>query len=190
MNKQISKLYPVLLLLVFNILQVQAHDFDTHSVLKNQYLSKFRENQTTEDQDEILPEEIEPENLRRYPLSERMTPLRIRTILIRFLCPECAKKKNRENTYKLHYNTDVWSDTQVFQITGKAHIYDAAFPATTLLGEVYGAWLLVAGATWNTRILEQRQQLIRLIQQSGQVDQLQKLLADLEPVLTSGLAIF
>ena len=190
MNKQISKLYPVLLLLVFNILQVQAHDFDTHSVLKNQYLSKFRENQTTEDQDEILPEEIEPENLRRYPLSERMTPLRIRTILIRFLCPECAKKKNRENTYKLHYNTDVWSDTQVFQITGKAHIYDAAFPATTLLGEVYGAWLLVAGATWNTRILEQRQQLIRLIQQSGQVDQLQKLLADLQPVLTSGLAIF
>ena len=192
-NKQGNGSYLLIPLLLCMASPVQAYELNVHKLLEQHYLAKFIEK--TEREEDDRPWKTTAEDLQRYRLSERMTALRTRTILLHYLCPECAgkkSKKSKHSTLPLSYHSDVWLDTQVFQTPGKAHIYDAAFPGMTVLGEVYGAYLLVAGATRDIAILDQRQSIIRKIQKSrrGLAVWLRDSLKDMERLLPSGLAIF
>lgn len=187
MNKQLWQIVGLLFTLhPFNGL---ASDTRVNSLLKKQYLSKFID-KTRKHPDEkyIAPSEFD--ELRRYSLSDRMTPLRTRSLLLHYLCPECAGKTNPQNSPPVNIHSDAWHDFQVFQVEGKAHVYDTAFPGMSLMGEVYGAYLLAAGATQNPGTLKSRQNLIRAIQISGQADQLQTVINQLNRILPSGLSIF
>lgn len=187
-NRQRSGLYLFTLNLLCITSLVQAFEFNVHRLLKQHYLSKFIENNEPVESFQFWGAGVE--ELQPYPLSDRMTPLRTRTILLHYLCPECAGRENKQNIRPLSYHSNVWLDTQVFQIPGKAHIYDMAFPGMTTLGEVYGAYQLVAGPTRNLNLLNRRQKLIRQLQEPGVANQLRERLKELEQYLPRGLAIF
>lgn len=188
MDKQRISPYIAALLLHLIALSIQAEDLNPDTLLKKHYLSKYTEKK--QDSHIYIKPLEETDELKRYALDERMTPLKVRATLLHYLCLECSNKKKSPNVMPVNYHTDVWHDTQVFMVPGKAHIYDAAFPGTTTMGEVYGAYMLVAGATHNHFLLTQRQGLIRQIQERGLADQLREQLKKLNHFLPPGLAIF
>lgn len=194
MSKQgrgLYRFYTVGLFLLCHAFLAQANELNPHELLKKHYLSKFTEGKSQDRTDDSPAWQINGDDLQRYPLSERMTPLRSRAILLHYLCPECSGKRNRQNVMPVNFHTDVWLDTQVFKIPGKAHLYAAAFPGTTIMGEAYGAYMLVAGATQDIFLLRQRQSLVHQLQESGLlVQQARESLKKMEQLLTRGLAIF
>ncbi len=190
MNKQRWSFSIVVLFLWCNAFPAWTEELGSHELLKKHYLSQFIEKNQGDTEYEPRSLDIDPDELKRYPLNERMTPLKTRTILLHYLCPECSGGKPRGKVLPLFYHTDVWRDIQVFQVPGKAHLYDAAFPGTTVMGEVYGAYTLVAGASRNLTLLETRQELIRQIQQRSLAEQFRESLKQMEENLNHGLAIF
>ena len=190
MNKKLewTCLYAVAFLSLFNVALLGASELNPREILKKHYLSKFIENSKDTDAMQLVDEE--EDTIRPYPLIERMTPLKTRTILLHFLCPECSGKTHLRNNFPINYHSDVWLDTQVFQVAGKKHIYDAAFPGATLLGEVYGAYMLVKGGTQDLKLLKLRQKLIRQIQLRGVAGEFRERLTSVEQWLARGTAIF
>ncbi|OED41070.1 hypothetical protein ACH42_15060 [Endozoicomonas sp. (ex Bugula neritina AB1)] len=175
------------LILLINSLQGQADELNPHAVLKKYYLSKFT-GKTQEISNIDSPKKTK--ELSQYPLDKIMTPLKVRTILLNYLCPECTGKKNTQHLFPVKYQSDIWFDSQVFQLDEKAHIYDATFPGMGVLGEVYGAYLLVTGATHHLGSLKERQSLIRHIQREKLADPLSRSMEEINLHLTRGLTIF
>ena len=128
---------------------------DPPEILEKYYLSKFKGVNI-----EQVTKPVNEATYLHYTPAEQMSPKRQRKILLHFLHPQCYGNKKIYLSQPVHYQNDVWADTGVFQTGDKAHLYDALFPGTTLLGEVYGACALVTGASFNIHTLDKRQKLI------------------------------
>lgn len=60
-------------------------------------------------------------------------------------------------------NSDLPEHLQVFSGTSKPHLYAKLFPTKTILGEVYGAYMLTSGATSDINLIKQRQDWIKTL---------------------------
>lgn len=190
MNKQSWRVWIISgSLLILHSLNALASGIDPHDILKKHYLSKFIDT-TPDDTDNQQASSSTGEELTPYALNDRMTPLRTRSLLLNYICPECTGKKNPQNKKPVNVHSDIWLDSQVFQTEGKAHIYEAAFPGMSLMGEVYGAYHLVTGATQDLQTLKSRQRLIREMQTEQWADQFRTPIKEVNQHLTQGLAIF
>ncbi|KEQ12202.1 MutS-related protein [Endozoicomonas numazuensis] len=150
-------------------------EIDRQEILKKYYLSKFTD--------------LEHNAVSTH---EKLSPLRTRTMLEHYLLPEFCPECDTHNTTNrsVQFHTDVWQDTQVFQTPGKAHVYDMAFPGTSTLGEFYGAYLLVYGATWSDSKISHRKNLIKALKDNNLRRNLQSNLKTLNQHLDKGLALF
>lgn len=175
MNKRLwLSLFTVLLALA-TIRSVNGLEINRQDTLKKYYLAQF----------------TDLEN-RANSSYGKLSPLRVRTVLEHYLvpelCPQCKALGSEQKS--VQYHTDVWQDTQVFQTPGKAHIYDAAFPGTTTLGEFYGAYLLIYGATWSHSKISHRKHLLRTLKDSSLRHHLKESLQTLDQQLGVGLTLF
>lgn len=187
MNKKNIFLF---ILIFFKSVLVQADGSEVEYYLKKHYLSQFVEPESDNDIFDAPPVEDSDYEFELFSLSERITPWRIRIILLQFICPQCYGKPYRPDPYPVHFHTDIWRDMQVFGVGNKAHIYDAAFPGAGRLGEIYGAYQLVAGATYDVSQLVLRQFLIQQIRQRNIKDEFGKELKAIDEHLARGVAIF
>ena len=156
-----------------------ASTIDPNTVLKKHYLSQFIQ---PDHSDSISP------HSEKQPRSDiSLSPYQLRNALLKLIISEPSKEPNSR---KVRIVSDVWHDTQVFDIPDKAHLYDMAFPGTTVLGEVYGAYTLVTGAVCDRSTLLLRQRLIHRLQKMPLSTQVIERIESLEATLSKGLSIF
>lgn len=61
-------------------------------------------------------------------------------------------------------NDDIAHQLQVFKAPTSAHLFESLFPTSTLyLGETYGAFMLISGATNDVNLLEKRQETVKTL---------------------------
>ncbi len=164
---------------------VKAPDISPFEVLNRHYLPQFLSD--TESDDTVINKRDTAgnENIQYQTQAQPLSPYSIRKNLLHYFLTE---KQNGADS--IAFFSDVWRDIRVFDIPNKKHLYDAAFPGSSLLGEVFGAYLLATGATDDIYELKRRQRLIKRFSTTQVCPLIKEQIVTIEKYLSEGVALF